>query len=41
MAGSVIYEIAYILGIGLRHHWTTKLTEGVISVMEQGDIFTC
>lgn len=41
MAGSVIYEIADILGIKLRHHWTTKLTEGVISVMGLGDIFTC
>lgn len=40
MAVSVIYESADIL-IKFRHHWTTKLTEGVISVMGRGDIFTC
>lgn len=41
MAVSVIYEIADILKIKFRHHWTTKLTEGVISVMGRSDIFIC
>lgn len=39
MAVSVIYEIADILII--KSLGTTKLTEGVISVMGRGDIFTC